>query len=364
MIIKKLKVINFRNYKEESIQFSPGLNVLTGKNASGKTNLLEAVYLGAIGKSPRTQQDKEMINWGEEYLYAGIELQGKYRAHKVEIHIDNHSAKRIAIDGLPIKKLGEIMGVLNVVYFSPDELKMIKESPRERRRFMDISLSQQKKKYFYNLQRYNKALDQRNKLLKTARTIEGLKDMLAVWDIQLAAVGAEIISDRLIFLEKLSVHAAREHDRLSSGREELLLRYESDAIEETSDIKKQLMLRYESDIEKDYALRYTSSGPHRDDIKITLNGTDVRKFGSQGQQRSAALSIKMAEISQFEEETGEKPILLLDDVLSELDEGRRVELLNAASGVQTILTCTEFDIDINPRPALFTISQGAIINRP
>ena len=256
------------------------------------------------------------------------------------------------------------MGVLNVVYFSPDELKMIKESPKERRRFMDISLSQQKKKYFYNLQRYNKTLDQRNKLLKTARSIEGLRDMLAVWDVQLAAIGAEIISDRLIFLKKLSVYAAREHTRLSGGREELVLRYESDALDMDRDIKEQLILRYEADIEKDYQLKFTSSGPHRDDIKITINGIDVRKFGSQGQQRSAALSLKMAEISQFEEETGEKPVLLLDDVLSELDEGRQRELLSAASGVQTILTCTEFDIDINPCPALFTISQGMIIKRP
>lgn len=361
MIIKKLKVINFRNYKEESILFSPGLNVLSGINASGKTNLLEAVYLGAIGKSPRTAQDKEMINWGQDYLYVMIELNGKYRSHKLEIHIDSHSAKRIAIDGLPIKKHGELMGVLNVVYFSPDELKMIKESPKERRRFMDISLSQQKKKYFYNLQRYNKTLDQRNKLLKTARSFEGLRDMLAVWDIQLATIGAEIISDRLIFLKKLSVYAAREHTRLSGGREELLLRYESDALDMDRDIKEQLILRYEADIEKDYQLKFTSSGPHRDDIKITLNGIDVRKFGSQGQQRSAALSLKMAEISQFEEETGEKPVLLLDDVLSELDEGRQRELLSAASGVQTILTCTEFDININLHTALFTISQGAIV---
>lgn len=364
MHIKSLSITNFRNYNEEKISFYKGLNVLSGVNASGKTNLLEAIYLSGIGKSPRTAQDKELIMWGKDYLYVSLEVEKKYHTHKIEIHIDNHLNKRIAIDGMPILRVGELMGVLNVIYFSPDELKMIKESPKERRRFMDISLSQQKKTYFYNLQRYTRILDQRNKLLKTTRTYEALSDMLPVWDIQLSDVGADIILSRIDFLDKLNIHAREQHNLLTDYKENLALQYESDVTGESKEIiKEQLLNILEKTRDKDYNLKYTTSGPHRDDIKITINDVDVRKYGSQGQQRSAALSLKMAEISHFYKETSEKPILLLDDVLSELDINRQMQLINSTKGIQTILTCTEYNISAELVPNIFNIVKGKIADQ-
>lgn len=362
MIIKSLIIKNFRNYSDEQIFLTKNLNVLCGENASGKTNLLEAVYLAGIGKSPRTSQDKDLIQWGKEFLYVKLEVIKKYRTHKIEIHIDNSLNKRIAIDGYPIGRVGELMGFLNVVYFSPDELKMIKESPKERRRFIDISLSQQNKVYFYTLQRYNKILDQRNKLLKTTRNYSALSDMLPVWDIQLSQAGAEIIRARREFIVKLNQHSDNQHKILTDSKESLSLEYESESEGvEIEDIKVDLLAILTKDREKDYNLKYTSSGPHRDDFKISINGIDVRKFGSQGQQRSASLSIKMAEINHFEKETGEKPVLLLDDVLSELDMMRQTQLINLTRNIQTILTCTEYNLNSDIPTEIFRIKKGEIL---
>lgn len=362
MLITNLKLNNFRNYAEEKISFSSGLNVLSGLNASGKTNMLEAVYLLGIGKSPRTAQDRELIQWNKEYLYISAEVKKKYQTLRIEIHIDSRLNKRIAINGMPVSRVGELMGALNVIYFSPDELKLIKDSPRERRRFMDISLSQQKKVYFYTLQRYNRILDQRNKLLKNTFNRDALESMLIVWDIQLSEAGADIICARNDFINKLNIHAMERHKLLTDGKETLSLEYESGVSggvrqEIIEQLKEQLL----SDREKDYNLKYTSAGPHRDDIRILVNDSDVRKFGSQGQQRSAALSLKMAEISHFEMETGEKPVLLLDDVLSELDLMRQRQLIHSAENIQTILTCTEYDLNTNIKPKIFRIDQGRII---
>jgi DNA replication and repair protein RecF len=362
MVVKSLNIINFRNYESENISFDPGLNVLTGANASGKTNLLEAVFLSGIGKSARTNNDREMIKWDKDFLYSSLIVKKKYHTHRIEIHIDKNKSKRIVIDGMPVSKVGELMGVLNIVFFSPDELKMIKEQPKERRRFTDISLSQQKKAYYYTLVRYNRILDQRNKLLKTA-SVSAISEMLPVWDMQLSEAGAEIIAERMNFIGKLDKFAGESHSALTSDKEELKLIYECENIgQDRAEIKESLMKSLFSDREKDYNLKFTSAGPHRDDIKITINGTDVRKFGSQGQQRSAALSLKLAEIKHFERETGEKPVLLLDDVLSELDIDRQKKLIESTNNIQTILTCTEFEPALSPAHRIFTIDKG-IINR-
>ncbi len=349
---------NFRNYSNEVIRFSDGLNIVSGNNASGKTNLVEAIYYAGLGKSPRTSKDKELIKWEKDSAFITIKLQKKYRSHIIEIMIDKQGKKRIAIDKIPVRKISELIGILNVVYFSPDELDIIKESPVERRKFLDISLSQQKKLYFNNLVRYNKIISQRNKLIKNNRDIKIIKDNLPIWDSQLSRVGASIIKDRYEFVEKLSVITKNEHDMLTQGKENLYISYESkiknDSLQE---MEKQISVLLKESYDKDINLGYTTIGSHRDDLSIKINDIDVRKFGSQGQKRTTALSLKLAEVKLFTE-LGEKPILILDDVLSELDEYRQSALLKVVSEVQTFLTCTNFDGEYNNK---IIIDKGSVV---
>ena len=344
MFVKSVFLNNFRNYKEKTVRFSEGLNVIAGPNATGKTNLLESVYMCGLGNSPRVSRDKDVIMWGETGAYIRLELQKKFRLHTIEMYIDSREKKRVAIDGIPISRLSQLIGTLGVVFFSPDELKLVKDAPAERRRFMDVSLCQQSSKYLFSLSRYNAVLLRRNKLLKTLPVGEDLKNALHVWDLQLAQEGARVIKARYSFARELKAFAAEKHLTLSSGREELSLEYESDVPDgEEKQIEEALLSRLFLSYDKDCALQYTTVGPHKDDIKISLSGVDVRKFGSQGQQRTAALSLKLAEISLFTDNTGEQPVLLLDDVLSELDKDRRATLLEETSLLQTIITCTEYE---------------------
>lgn len=359
MYIKKITLENFRNYEKQSVEFENTLNVVMGKNASGKTNLIESIYCSSIGKSPRTNRFKELIRWGQSFARIKIELFKKYRSYTVEFVLDTQEKKRIAIDGIPLSKISELVGVINVVYFSPDELKLIKESPQERRRFMDISLSQQSKTYFFALTKYNEILDQRNKLLKTVYDKKKLEQMLFAWDIQLAKFGAIVIKNRAEFIKKLATIATNTHSYLTDGAETLVIDYESVfAQSDSANIEENFALSLSANIDKDMNLQYTSIGAHRDDISISINGVDARKFGSQGQQRTAALALKLAEIGLFKEQLGETPILLLDDVLSELDIGRREKLMTLASGMQTIITCTDFDMNV-PHSTIF-VNKGII----
>ena len=338
-----MKLHNYRNYSEQTFNFDKGLNVIYGGNAEGKTNLVEAIYYTGLGKSPRTPRDKELIKWGESYAMVKIIAEKKYRKHCIEIYIDAQGKKRILIDKIPITKISSLIGVLNIVYFSPDEMDIIKESPIERRRFLDISLSQQKKLYFNTLVRYNKIIAQRNKLLKQNLSAEKIKETLPIWDIQLAKAGAYLIKERYNFTERLKAEVKKCHNLLTSGKEDINIEYESRLSNaEIKGIEEQILTLLTDSYDKDIYLKYTTIGAHRDDLKISINGVDVRKFASQGQKRTTALSLKLAELSLFEQETGEKPILILDDVLSELDETRQKMLLESIGGVQTFLTCTEY----------------------
>lgn len=345
MYIEKVRLSGYRNYDDASVTFAPELNIIRGANAVGKTNLIESVYFAGLGKSPRLSQDKDLIMWGKDHSYIAIDVVKKYRKHTLEFHLDAKGKKRIAIDKIPLLKMSELIGFINIVYFSPDEIRLIKESPQERRRFMDISLTQQKKTYLYALSKYNKILLQRNKLLKTMRDISALKSTLPVWDVQLAKEGAIVTAERYSFVEKLKKIAARKHSILTLGKETLEMEYET-GIKNTTlkEMSEELLNAYTAAYDKDIMLQHTSVGPHRDDLKLVVDGIDIRKFGSQGQQRTTALSLKLAEIEGFFNETGENPILLLDDVLSELDETRQRQLLKATEGIQTMLTCTEFNL--------------------
>ena len=360
MKVEKVVLENFRNYSFEEITFREGLNVICGLNASGKTNLMESIFVAAIGRSPRTKNEKELIKMGEDRAFIHLFLEKKFRSHKINVEIDKSEGKRINIDGAKISRLGELIGLLTVVYFSPDELKMIKEAPQERRRFMDLSLSQESKPYYVALSKYNTLLQQRNKLIKTTDYAE-FSQTAFIWEKQMAEVAADIVLKRRTFIEKIGNIANDYHYRIAGENEDITLLYEP-CVEgtEREEIINNIAAKLEASHEKDYELGYTSVGVHREDFNITSKGIDLRKFGSQGQQRTAALVIKLAEIEYYYKESGEKPVLLLDDVLSELDERRRTALLEATAGTQTFITCTEFNEKVEGYNKI-VISNGTLV---
>ncbi len=359
MKILSVELKNYRNYKNIKINFNDGLNVLVGKNAQGKTNLLESVFLCAIGKSPRVNKDKDLINWNEEHSKITLSLEKQSGKKTIEIFLFKNQNKAIKINGVQILRYSELLGEFNAIYFSPDDLKLVKESPDERRRFMDIDLSQFNKNYFYALSKYNKVLAQRNKLLKTSKNFESLKETVSVWNESLAKYGSYVILKRLELINKLNNYANITEQELTNNEENIKLSYTGLSGTE-EEIKQNIVLNLEKSLEKDYSLGYTTFGPHRDDFKIEVNNIDIRHFGSQGQQRTATLSLKLAELEVFKEYFNEYPILLLDDVLSELDNKRKNMLLNKTLNFQTILTCTEFDYDVNCTK--FVINNGEISN--
>ncbi len=361
MIVERLKLKNFLSYKDLELELSSGLNVIVGKNAVGKTNIVDAIYLGGVGRSSKGLKDKEIINWDTEkdaVAYTKLDIKKQFSHHTLEFVISKQG-KKIEIDGLPIAKLGEIMGVLNVVFFSPDEIKLIKESPEYRRRFLDISLSQQDKKYFYSLVKYNKYLAQRNKVLKDEKDESAKIKMLEVVNPYLAEHNAYIASRRYEFVNRLTGLAKEKHKILTEGQESLELSYLAEFQEEGAIKENYLDLLTES-MPKDIKLMFTSVGIHRDDVKIAVDGVDIRKYGSQGQQRTSALSLKLAETELFKETTGEYPVLLLDDVSSELDAKRKKALFSMLDGLQTIVTCTAFDRKLADNFEKFTIKDNKI----
>lgn len=344
MKIISLKLENFRNYETLDLTFKDGVNVISGKNGAGKTNILESVYLSSLFGSPRTTKDKEMVRFGAEKARVKITIEKKFRRHTIAMQIENNGKKKVLADGIPVKRAAELIGILGVVFFSPDEMKLVKETPSERRKFLDVGLSQQQKTYFIALSRYNKVLKQKNNLLKDAYKTNDVDDMLSVWDAQLAEYGAIVVEKRRKYVEALNELASEAHKKISGGKEELRLSYETPFTAEREDaLRAEFCDRLEQAREKDKQLGFSTIGPHRDDISIEINGADGRKFASQGQQRTIALSMKLGEVGLFEKESGEYPVLLLDDVLSELDEGRREVLLGIAKKAQTLITCTEFE---------------------
>ena len=340
MYIENLALQNYRNYARAEITFSDGINILYGDNAQGKTNILEAIYLIGTTKSHRGSKDREIIRFDadESHIRAEIKKDGMHR--RIDMHLKKSKSKGIAIDMVPIRRSSELLGTMNMVFFSPEDLSIIKNSPAERRNFMDMELCQLDKIYVSLLANYKKVLDQRNNLLRQISFDKSKMDMLPVWDDQLIN---EIIPDI--------------HSNLTSGKEHLCLVYEKNAEEESFASmlaeKQEMDLRYQT----------TQTGPHRDDIAFLIDGMDVRKFGSQGQQRTVALSLKLAEIELVKRVINDNPILLLDDVMSELDRSRQDALLESIQGIQTILTCTGYDDFIKERLAIdkvYKIVAGTI----
>ncbi len=343
MIIKSLELSDFRNYETLSISFDKGTNILFGDNAQGKTNILEAIYVSATTKSHKGSKDKEIINFNKEEAHIRTYLEKEDVEYRVDMHLRKNKSKGIAIDGQKIKKAADLLGLLNVVFFSPEDLSIIKNGPAERRRFADMELCQLDSFYLYNLNNYNKIINQRNKLLKDMYFNQNLKETLNIWDSQLVSYGSKIIEKREAFAKQLCEIIGDIHKKLSGGKEELIVNYEPDV--KVDDFE----LKMKENQEKDIRFKLTSTGPHRDDFSFLVNGIDIRKYGSQGQQRTAALSLKLSEIELVKKITKDTPLLLLDDVLSELDSNRQNYLLNSIGDIQTIITCTGLDEFINNR---------------
>ena len=349
MLVERLKLNYFRNY--ESLSFAPGrgLNVIVGENAQGKTNAVEAIFLCAFGRSHRTPRDAELISQGMSGGYVGLDVKNLTGSRLIEIKLRAGERKQLYIDRQAAQKSGELMGILNVVMFSPEDLELVKGAPAERRRFMDMELSQLRPAYYFMIQRYNTALRERNALLRPeavkAKAPEQLRRELYVWDEQLASLGADIMKMRAEFIEKLAKIAGALHREISGRREAIFVRYAPDVDVERAggDAQAALAEALYANALDDIRKGYTSHGPHRDDIAISLGDSAVRTFGSQGQQRTAALSLKLSELELLREDRGEPPVLLLDDVLSELDEQRQKALLEAMSDCQSFLTCTSLD---------------------
>ena len=360
MVIKSLKLKNYRNYDLLDLNFDPSTNILYGDNAQGKTNILEALYLSGTTKSHRGTKDRDIIQFGYDESHIETIVEKRGICFQIDMHLKKNSPKGIAIDKIPIRKAGELFGIVHFVFFSPEDLNIIKEGPAGRRRFIDLELSQLDKIYLSNLSNYNRIINQRNSLLKDLYGQKNLMDTLDIWDMQMAAYGTKVLDARKKFIKEVNEIISDIHFKLTGGKERISISYEASngkmSLEEA-------LKRYR---ERDVRMKSTTVGPHRDDICFTTDsGLDVRKFGSQGQQRTAALSLKMSEIELVKQVIKDTPVLLLDDVLSELDKHRQNYLLDSINNIQTIITCTGLDEFVNHRFSInkiFHIKNGHAVN--
>ena len=360
MVIKSLKLKNYRNYDLEQLNFDPATNILYGDNAQGKTNILEALYLSGTTKSHRGTKDRDLIQFGHEESHIETVVEKKGLRFQIDMHLKKNSPKGIAIDKMPIRKASELFGIIYFVFFSPEDLNIIKEGPSGRRRFIDLELSQLDKIYLNNLSNYNRIINQRNSLLKDIYGQKNLMETLDIWDMQLASYGTKILERRKEFIEQVNRIISDIHYKLTGNKEHISISYESSTGNLTLE---QCLRKYR---ERDLKMKSTTVGPHRDDLCFTSDrGIDVRRFGSQGQQRTAALALKMSEIELVKQVTGDTPVLLLDDVLSELDKHRQNYLLDSIHDIQTIITCTGLDEFVSNRFSInriFHIKNGHAVN--
>ncbi|MCU6748373.1 MULTISPECIES: DNA replication/repair protein RecF [Lachnospiraceae] len=359
MVIKSLKLKNYRNYDLLDLTFDPKTNILYGDNAQGKTNILEGLYLTGTTKSHRGTKDRDLIRFGEEESHLETIVNKHGTDFQIDMHLKKNSPKGIAINKIPIRRASELFGIIHFVFFSPEDLNIIKEGPSGRRRFMDLELSQLDKLYLSNLSNYNRIINQRNSLLKELYKQESLMETLDIWDLQLVEYGNKIIERREKFIQQVNKIISDIHFKLTGGKEKIFITYEK-SIGNLS-----LEQSLKKNRERDIRMKSTSSGPHRDDLCFTAGDIDIRKFGSQGQQRTAALSLKLSEIELVKKLINDTPILLLDDVLSELDKHRQNYLLDSIHDIQTVITCTGLDEFVNHRFSInkiFHVKNGKVAN--
>ena len=358
MYIESLELKNYRNYQNLQLDFDKGTNIFYGDNAQGKTNILESVYLCGTTKSHRGSKDKEIIRFGEEESHFRMMIRKDELSYKIDMHLRKNKAKGVAINGLPIKKARELFGIVNLVFFSPEDLNIIKNGPAGRRKFIDLELSQLDKVYFNHLSNYSRIVNQRNHLLKDSAYRQDAMETLDIWDLQLVQYGNAIIARRKQFVDEMNEIVSGIHKKLTGGKEEIRLIYEP------STKNMSLEQALEMNRQRDIRMKSTSVGPHRDDVCFMVGNLDIRRFGSQGQQRTAALSLKLAEIELVKRVIGDTPVLLLDDVLSELDKHRQNYLLDSIHDIQTLITCTGVDEFVNHRfevNKVFHVQSGQVI---
>lgn len=343
MIVESIDLKNYRNYEILDMKFDSKTNIIYGDNAQGKTNILEALYVCATTRSHRGSKDREIIAFDKDESHIKIMVKKNNINYRIDMHLKRNKSKGIAVNGIPIRKSTELFGIINIVFFSPEDLNIIKNGPSERRRFMDMELSQLDKIYLHNLINYNKILVQRNKLLKDISFNSKNMETLDIWDFQLINYGTQIINRRIEFVNQINSIIQGIHNNLSGNKESLTVNYIPSV--KTEDFEKIIL----SSRDRDLKMKSTGFGPHKDDISFFIHDMDLRKYGSQGQQRTVALSLKLAEIELVKQMIHDTPILLLDDVLSELDSNRQNFLLNSIGDIQTIVTCTGLEEFIHNR---------------
>lgn len=369
MHIKNISLMNFRNYEHEEIELNKGVNIFYGQNAQGKTNIIESIHLLSTGKSHRSQKENELINWNKEDSKIKISYEKDGQDNILEMYLKKNQRKSIKLNGVRFNKTGELLGNLITVIFSPDHMKIIKEGPVERRRFIDIIMSQVKPGYFYNLSQYVKLLVQRNNLLTQAKENPKVINTIDIWDQQLVEYGTKVIKERITFLKLIQEYAVEIHNSITNGKENLKLEYKSSICYESED-EENIKKAFKKELEKfraiDIKRGVTSKGPHRDDILFYINDMEVKTYGSQGQQRTTLLSLKIAELKFMNNETNSYPILLLDDVFSELDTERQRFLMKFINKIQTFITCTDVEYFKNLQIedySLYNVIEGNICKK-
>jgi len=359
MYIKEIELKNFRNYDDIHLEFNENVNFIIGNNAQGKTNLLEGIYLSSIGKSFRTSRDNEMIGFDKDFFKVKVKGEKELFPVDVEITLKKDLGKSIKVNGVNISKTSELLENIYIVIFSPEDLKIVKDEPEKRRKFIDKELCTLRPSYYDALSNYKKVLNQRNTYLKEYNIEPSILD---IWDMQLAKYGAAIISMREDFIKKINIISNKIHYNITNGKENLKIEY-SPNIKNQEKLEEKVFDILKESRQNDLRLRTTTKGPHRDDIEFFINEINVRSFGSQGQQRTAALSLKLAELNLIKEETGESAILLLDDVMSELDATRQEFLIKSLSDIQLFITTTEITDSLREvisKGKIYTVENGKI----
>jgi len=355
LFLKGLEINNFRNFEHAQASFSDGLNIILGKNAQGKTNLLEAITICALGKSYKNAKNDDMVMFQRNDFFIRCSVHNSSVDKVIEVYYKKGDKKYIRVNGTSVQKISDLFGNLNVVVFIPDDLKLLKQGPSDRRRFVDMDLVQIKPDYYHNMLQYFRVLKQRNNILKNQKQY----DMVKIWDEQLAWYGSRIVKERMAFVDKLSKAIKRVHPDFMPEVGKVQINYLS-TVKKTGDLERNYREKLRESIHNDIKFKTTTCGPHRDDIVFLIDGVDARYFASQGQQRSLILSLKLAEMEIFKESIGEYPILLLDDVLSELDSERQRSLLSSLSNYQAIITGTHIQDDLFICGKRYLVDSGQI----